>query len=145
MQLRIAKIGRVAYPELTAMAAVYEGRLKPFGKVEALDFKDEDGFLRFAAKLAPGTRVVMMDERGKCHRSTELAERLRAWTDDPAVKQVLFVIGGPLGLGEGVKALAQETWSLSAATFTSDFAWVLCWEQLYRAFTILKGTGYHHD
>jgi 23S rRNA (pseudouridine1915-N3)-methyltransferase len=145
MKVQIAKIGRVAYPEITALAAMYRERTQAFAKVEALDFRDDEAFLKYAKSQPQGLVVVQLDERGRSLTSPELAKRLQRWADDPGVKQLMFIIGGPLGLGPEVKARTDERWSLSAATFTSDLAWLLTWEQIYRAFNILKGTGYHHD
>jgi 23S rRNA (pseudouridine1915-N3)-methyltransferase len=145
VKLAVAKIGRVAYPEITSLAAMYRERTQAFAKVDALDFKDDEAFLKHLRAQPGGVAVVQLEERGKTWASPELAKRLQRWADDPATKQVLFVVGGPMGLSAELKARADEKWSLSPATFTSDLAWLLCWEQIYRAYNILKGTGYHHD
>ena len=145
MKIHVAKIGRVAFPELTAMAERYQERLAPFARVENLDFKDDDAFLKFARGIGPGARLTLLDERGTEFRSVEFAERLRGWEDDPGIKQLFLIVAGPMGPAAEIRALAREKLSLSRVTLTSDMAWMLLWEQLYRAFSILKGTGYHHD
>ncbi len=145
MKVWVAKIGRVSYPEITTLAAMYRERTQAFCNAMALDFKDDDAFLKHLRAQPPGVAVVQLEERGRTWTSPELAKRLQKYADDPATKQLLFVVGGPLGLGPELKARQGERWSLSPATFTSDLAWLLCWEQLYRAYNILKGTGYHHD
>lgn len=136
------KIGRIAYPELRELAKVYLERLKSFVKIECEEIKDPASF---SAAKKPGTVLVALDERGKQWRSKEFASQLLRWQDDPAVKEVQFLIGDPMGHSESVRAQANATWSLSKATFTSDLSWLLCLEQLYRGYSILKNTGYHHE
>lgn len=145
MRLRIVKIGRVAYPELRTLARMYEERLAPFCKIEGLELKDESGLERLLQKPASEHPLVLLDERGREWRSKELAAELQRRIDDPGIKSLTFVIGGPLGLSAALRREAQVTWSLSKATLTSDMAWLLVWEQVYRGFNILKGTGYHHE
>lgn len=145
MRLTVLKIGRISYPEIRALAAMYEERLGPFAKVDAIEVKDEAAALKLLKRPLAEHPLIALDERGKVFSSPELAETLRRMTDDPAVKSVTFLIGGPMGLSEGLRRDARITWSLSKATFTSDMAWLLVWEQIYRAYNILKGTGYHHE
>lgn len=145
MKLRLVKIGRVAYPELATLVRMYEERLKPFAKVECIELKDNEAALRLLERKVGSARLVLLDERGREFSSREFADRLQAYADDPAIKELTLVVGGPLGLPPALRDAADFTWSLSRATFTSDMAWLLCWEQLYRAFNILRGTGYHHD
>lgn len=145
MKLHLAKIGRVAYPELTTLVRMYQERLRAFAKVECVELKDDDAALKRFERRPSGSRLVVMDERGRELASRELAVRLQDYIDDPAVKELTIVVGGPLGLPAGLRREVDFIWSLSRATLTSDMAWLLCWEQVYRAFNILKGTGYHHD
>jgi 23S rRNA (pseudouridine1915-N3)-methyltransferase len=53
------------------------------------------------------------------------------------------MIGGPLGLSRDAMAEADEILSLSKFTLTHEMSRILLLEQLYRAFTILKGEKYH--
>ena len=61
------------------------------------------------------------------------------------LKELVFVIGGPYGFSDEVKEKANSKISLSRLTFSHQLARLLCVEQIYRAFTILKGEPYHHD
>lgn len=98
---------------------------------------------RILAALRPGERVVVLDERGKALTSRGFAERLGAWRDQ-GVRDVAFVIGGAFGVTDAVRARADLLLSLSPMTFPHQLVRVLFAEQLYRAFSILKGTPYHH-
>ncbi len=145
MRLRVIKVGKVAYPELRALASMYEERLAPFAKAESLELKDEAPLERLLLSPKSDHPVILLDERGKCLTSRDFANKLSKWTDDPGVKSLTFVIGGPMGPSPELRAAASLALSLSPATFTSDLAWLLLWEQIYRAYNILRGTGYHHD
>lgn len=145
MKIGILKVGRIAYPEIRVLARIYEDRLKPFSKVQGIEVKDDAAAIKFLRSLSPGQRVLLLDERGPLWTSPQLAQNIRSLSDDPSVKSLTFVIAGPMGPATELRSMFQETWSLSKATLTSDMAWLLVWEQVYRAFSILKGTGYHHD
>ena len=58
--------------------------------------------------------------------------------------KMTFVIGGPYGLTDEVRQQADLVLSLAKGVFPSDLAWVMLWEQLYRASTIIRRTPYHH-
>ena len=61
------------------------------------------------------------------------------------LKELVLVIGGPYGFSEEIYKNAVSRISLSKMTFSHQMARLLCVEQIYRAFTILKGEPYHHD
>jgi len=98
---------------------------------------------RILAALRPGERLVVLDERGRTFTSPEFAAHLGAWRDQ-GVRQVAFVIGGAYGMTDAVRERADLVLSLSAMVFPHQLVRVLFVEQLYRAFSILQGTGYHH-
>jgi 23S rRNA (pseudouridine1915-N3)-methyltransferase len=96
---------------------------------------------RLQAAIAPATRVVALDERGKDWTTPQLADQLRAWRD--ASERVAFVIGGPDGLDPEFKRSAQLQLRLSSLTLPHALARVLLAEQLYRAWSILARHPYH--
>jgi len=98
---------------------------------------------RILAALRPGERVVVLDERGSTLSSPAFAAQLGAWRDQ-GVRQMAFVIGGAYGMTDAVRERADLVLSLSAMVFPHQLVRILFVEQLYRAFSILKGTGYHH-
>ena len=57
---------------------------------------------------------------------------------------MIFIIGGAMGLDEAVVARSHKTVALSRWTFTHEMARLVLLEQLYRAFTIIKGKTYHY-
>ena len=88
--------------------------------------------------------LITLDQRGIAVSSEAIAETLKDWQSDSRIKKLTFLIGGPFGLHEEVCAKASLVWSLSPLTLPSDFAWLICWEQLYRGNQISKGSRYHH-
>jgi 23S rRNA (pseudouridine1915-N3)-methyltransferase len=96
-----------------------------------------------ALQAARAARRVVLDERGSPRTTAELAERLRLWLADG--RDVAFVVGGPDGLDEGVKARAEETLRLSDLTLPHAFVRVLLAEALYRAWSVSVGHPYHRE
>jgi len=86
--------------------------------------------------------LVLLDERGKEFDSIAFAEHLNAL--EGRVNHLIFVIGGPYGFSEEVYRKAQAKISLSRLTFSHQLVRLIFLEQLYRAYTILKGEPYHH-
>jgi 23S rRNA (pseudouridine1915-N3)-methyltransferase len=102
---------------------------------------------REAAKVAkvlpPGAYVVALDERGKEFTSHEFAEFLNR-SLERGTREMTFVIGGAMGLDEAVTQRADTVLALSRWTLTHEMARLVLLEQLYRAFTIIKGKTYHY-
>lgn len=93
--------------------------------------------------LQPQDTVVLLDERGKEMRSTELAQWLEQKRN--TARRLVFIIGGPYGFSPAVYQRANEMLSLSRLTFSHQMVRLVFTEQLYRACTIIKGEPYHHE
>jgi 23S rRNA (pseudouridine1915-N3)-methyltransferase len=152
MKVEIVKYGKPNFPEIRKLVELYASRLAPMTRIESVELKDvapkpasKSSTKEKAPEQPPGEILIALDERGREWSSPELARRFQAWRDDPRVKTVRLVIGGPYGLPAGTRERAAHVWSLSQATFPSDIAWLLVWEQVFRAFSILNKTGYHHE
>ncbi len=93
------------------------------------------------SKRKPQDWLVALDERGQLMDSVELSRFVaKAQT---GAKDLLFIIGGDEGLDESVRSAANLTLSLSKMTLPHRLARVVLVEQIYRAYTILKGEPYH--
>jgi 23S rRNA (pseudouridine1915-N3)-methyltransferase len=94
-------------------------------------------------KITPLDHVVLLDERGMEFTSVEFAGYIdkRAVT---SVSNLIFVVGGPYGFDRSVYERANDKLSLSGMTFSHQMVRLFFVEQLYRAFTIIKGEPYHH-
>ncbi|KEQ29963.1 23S rRNA (pseudouridine(1915)-N(3))-methyltransferase RlmH [Pedobacter antarcticus] len=88
--------------------------------------------------------IILMDEKGKKYSSVQFAQYLNKQMIG-SVQQLTFVIGGPYGFDESVYQRANGLISLSDMTFSHQMVRLFFVEQLYRAFSILKGEPYHHQ
>ncbi len=95
-----------------------------------------------SARLAPGTVVLALDERGSSLPSAAFAERMGKLIDGGTPSLVLAV-GGPDGFDEAFRAAARDLVGFGAATLPHQLVRVILAEQVYRAFTILTGHPYH--
>jgi 23S rRNA (pseudouridine1915-N3)-methyltransferase len=95
------------------------------------------------AKEPKGTRIVVLDERGKNTSTQQLAQRLTAW--QLGGTDVALIIGGPDGLDSDFRKSAQESIRLSDMTLPHAMVRVLLVEQLYRAWSINAGHPYHRE
>lgn len=88
--------------------------------------------------------IVLLDEKGREYSSRDFAGWLEKMMNQ-GVKQISFVTGGAYGFSKDLYKVADYKFSLSKMTFTHQMVRLLFAEQLYRAFTIIKGIPYHND
>lgn len=88
--------------------------------------------------------VILLDEHGKEYSSMEWASVIEKKIGNSS-RDLVFVIGGPYGFSRQVYERCNGKVSLSRMTFSHQMARVIFTEQLYRAFTIIKGQPYHHE
>jgi len=86
--------------------------------------------------------VVLMDSRGKEFSSEQFAQFLGDYQDRNPLPLV-FAVGAADGFSEETRAAAQFAISMGKMTLAHELARVVLLEQVYRAFTILKGHPYH--
>lgn len=94
-------------------------------------------------KINPTDFVVLLDEHGQEFHSVAFAEQLEKLRLHHA--HIVFVVGGAYGFSEEVYKRANQKLSLSKMTFSHQLIRLIFIEQLYRAFTIIKGEPYHHE
>lgn len=88
--------------------------------------------------------LLLLDEKGKKYTSVLFANYLNKQMIG-SVQHIVFLIGGPYGFDESIYKRSQGSISLSDMTFSHQMVRLFFVEQLYRAFTILKGEPYHHE
>jgi 23S rRNA (pseudouridine1915-N3)-methyltransferase len=93
--------------------------------------------------IDPTDYVILLDEKGKAVSSLGLAQIL-ANRLNASTKKLVFIIGGAFGVSDEVKNLADMSLSFSQLTFPHQIVRLILTEQIYRAFTILRGEKYHH-
>lgn len=92
----------------------------------------------------PGSRTVVLDERGAALSSEALARRLGQWRDE-GVREVRFLLGPAEGHLQDTRDTADLVLALGPATWPHLLARAMLAEQLYRAWSILSGHPYHRD
>lgn len=105
--------------------------------------KQQEGNL-LMAQIAPADYVILLDEKGKQYSSIRFSEFIQKQLNS-GVKHVVFVVGGPFGFSDLLYERSNALLSLSPMTFSHQMVRLFFTEQLYRAFTILKGEPYHHQ
>ncbi len=133
---------------MRALQEEYLQRLSHFVKCEVVEIKDSAAHetkefegQRILKKLNQSPLVCLLDVEGRKLSSKDLAGEVESW-QNRGLKEVSFVIGGAQGVSSGVVERADNSLSLSFLTFTHEMARVVVLEQLYRAFTIIKGFPY---
>jgi 23S rRNA (pseudouridine1915-N3)-methyltransferase len=139
MKLMVLQTGRLKDAHVAALRDEYVKRFGRFGKLEVVEREPKGD-----APLWPsGARWrIALDEHGEQFDSPAFAKRLEKWsaTHGP----LAFLVGDAYGHHAPSLALADTRLSLGAMVLPHQLAHLVLVEQLYRAATILAGTGYHH-
>ena len=145
MKIKIAWIGKTKEPPIASLTDEYLKRISRYAQVEGIALRDEADLLaQFGndAKTARKSTLVLMDSRGREFSSEQFAKFLGDYQDRNPLPLVL-AIGGADGFSSGARSVAQNVISLGKMTLAHELARVVVLEQVYRAFTILKGHPYH--
>jgi 23S rRNA (pseudouridine1915-N3)-methyltransferase len=151
VEISIAAVGKLR-PHYREAADDYGGRLKRYVTLHEHEVREAsraptaaaqlaDEAKRLCAKIGAGSTLVAMSRNGAGWSSRDLAAQLERWL--LASRPVALVIGGSNGLDPSLLARADSRWSLGPLTLPHELARVVVLEQLYRAFTILRGEPYH--
>lgn len=144
MKLIIAWIGKTRDPAIQSLTADYLKRLTHYTPVDALALPGEAALLKLVRSEGSrgGAHLILLDTDGKQYTSEEFARFLDAQRSRSPYP-LLFAIGPADGFSKEVRALAMQVISMGKMTIAHELARVVFLEQLYRAFTILKGHPYH--
>lgn len=144
MKLKIAWIGKSKDTAIQSLTDEYLKRLGYYADTEAVVLKDEGALLKLCSREVRGTKpaLVLLDSRGKQFSSEEFAKFLGEHQDRNPVP-LLFAVGPASGFSEEARQSSAMSFSLGKMTLSHELARVVLLEQLYRAFTILKGHPYH--
>jgi 23S rRNA (pseudouridine1915-N3)-methyltransferase len=143
VKLKVAWIGKTKEVAVQSLTDEYLKRLSHYADVEGVMLKDETALLKFAARDArPRHSLALLDQRGKQLSSPELAKFLGDYQDRNPLP-LLFGVGAADGFSDRARQAATVVLSLGKMTLAHELARVVLLEQLYRAFTILKGHPYH--
>lgn len=157
MRISLVTIGKTDISWVKQGLEMYASRLKhyaPFEIIEIPELKNVAALTKDQIKIKEGEGLlkiiksndylVLLDEKGKKFRSLEFAKFIEDKMSRSG-RDLVFVIGGAYGFSSQVYARAEEKISLSDMTFSHQIVRTIFVEQLYRAFTIIKGEPYHHE
>lgn len=144
IKIKVAWIGKTKDPAIQALTAGYLKRLAYYADVEGMVFPNEPALLKMREKAGsrPAHSIVLLDSRGKQLSSEEFAQFVENH-QNRSPQPLLFAIGGPDGFSEQARKSASLVLSLGKMTIAHELARIVLLEQLYRAFSILKGHPYH--
>lgn len=150
-------VGKNADRKIEELVARYCDRLKHYVKFEIValpDCKITKGLSSAQQKSLEGQSilsaikqnacVILLDEKGEQLTSLKFADMLNRHLVGDS-RDIVFVVGGPYGFSQEVYARADKLLSLSKMTLTHEMVRLFFVEQLYRAFTIIRGESYHHE
>jgi len=157
MKITLLTVGKTDRDWVKQGLDIYVSRLKhyvPFSMIEIPELKNVSALTKEQIKAKEGELilknlrntddVILLDEHGKEYSSMELAGMLRDKMTYGG-RDIVYVIGGAYGFSEAVYARADSKLSLSRMTFSHQMVRAIFAEQIYRAFTIIKGEPYHHE
>ena len=153
MKIKIIVIGKTKDKYFQEAESEFVKRISGFAQVEELVLKEEDKGNIEQIKKAEGGKIlekldndcfnIALDQNGKNLASEEFAKLIREQRDFGKGK-ISFIIGGTYGLSNEVLSKVDFKFSFSKMTFTHIMIRVFLLEQIYRAFTIIKGKKYHY-
>jgi len=94
-------------------------------------------------KLSPHHYLVLLDERGKLLNSIQWSQQFGQCMNQ-GTKTVVLLIGGAFGVTDEIRKKANQCWSLSNLVFPHQLVRLIVAEQVYRAFSIMNHSPYHH-
>lgn len=157
MKITFLTVGKTEDAYLKEGIDKYIKRLKHYTKLELVEINELKNTKALSAeqqkakeaelilkKINPLDHVILMDEKGAEYSSTQFAAYINK-KEISLSGNLVFIIGGPYGFDQSVYHRANDKISLSRMTFSHQMVRLFFVEQLYRAYTIMKGEPYHHE
>ena len=151
MKLLVATVGKLRDPNLKALATDYRQRIQRYVNLQSVEVREGrgDASNRCGEEATELTRAAtgfairyVLDERGTQITSRDFAARFERHMNRGET-EIAFLLGGAYGHAESTRAAASFVLALSPMTLPHELAAVVTLEQIYRAFTILRGEPYH--
>jgi 23S rRNA (pseudouridine1915-N3)-methyltransferase len=155
ISLTLIFVGRASDSYIREGCRKYEERIRRYAQLRLVPIPEErivakgrkDYILqqegrRILEKLPSEAFTVALDEKGKPLTSEAFARSLDLWSRSGS-REISFILGGPYGLEDSLKEKADFRLSFSTMTLAHGLARMLLLEQVYRAFSLLRGEPYH--
>ena len=158
MKITLIQVGKTAHSYLLEGIGDYQNRIKHYCNFELVTIAQTKGLQNLnnkevakksdsnliLGKINAGDFVILLDENGKEFNSLTFADYLNQHQIQ-STKHIVFIIGGAFGFSEELYSRSNAKIALSKLTFSHQMVRLFFMEQLYRAFTIIKGESYHHS
>ena len=157
MNIEIWSLGKANEPFIDAAISHYLQKASPYIKLSLhvlqlpkKDATEDAGRMKKSEEalvmkaLKPGHHLILFDERGKLHDSPAWASHFQQCMNEGR-KTVVLLIGGAFGVTDELKSRAAQVWSLSKLVFPHQLVRLIVAEQVYRAYSILANSPYHHS
>lgn len=163
MKIKVIAFGKLKNPGFRDSADHYLKNLRSFAEVEEIELKPERVeskssserkrlqeaeagyfFERLKSLGLESAPLIALDEGGKAMKTQDWAKALGE-LERTGHREIAFIIGSSIGLSEALKTRARLRLSLGPQTLAHELARVVLYEQIYRAFSILRGHPYHNE
>lgn len=158
VKIKVIGVGKIKEKGSQLLIDEYAKRLKGYCKLEIVELLDEkigdnaslsqkeqikskEG-KKIIEKIKDNEYVIVLDLKGKNYSSEEMAANIETVSTYKS-SDIIFVIGGSLGLSQEVIDRSNDSWCLSRATFPHQIVRILLLEQIYRCFKINNNETYH--
>ncbi|MBA3827435.1 MAG: 23S rRNA (pseudouridine(1915)-N(3))-methyltransferase RlmH [Taibaiella sp.] len=157
MNVEIWSLGKQNEPYIDDAITHYLQKVKPYANTELVilqtakktatsdaertKLQEEEIILK---KLQPHHYLVLLDERGKLLSSPQWAKEFQQMMNQ-GTKTLVILIGGAFGVTENVRKMAKQCWALSSLVFPHQLVRLIVAEQVYRTYSILNNSPYHHS
>ena len=141
MKVAVVAVGKIRERDLRAVADDYKKRIQRYVRFDEVEVASDAALER---AMPAGATIVALEPDGDALTSPAFAKKLEGW-GSRGKGDVAFVIGGAEGIPETLVRRANARLSLSKLTLPHRLARVVLFEQIYRAFTILRGEPYARE
>jgi 23S rRNA (pseudouridine1915-N3)-methyltransferase len=151
MRVHLVAFGKLRTQGLKETQEYYEKLIRTWvdlkvHELKALGSREEEADALdtfFDRRLGSRARIYLLDERGKSLPTSAWADQVRSW-ESASLTDLVFCIGGALGLHPRLQSRASGLLSLGPQTTSHELARILLSEQLYRAWSVTRGHPYHN-
>jgi 23S rRNA (pseudouridine1915-N3)-methyltransferase len=153
MNIQIIAVGKIREKYIKEGISEFLKRIQPYSSVKVIEIDAEDlkhspqksmevEGEKILNQISDSAYTIILDIPGKSLSSEQFAAKIKEINSE-GINQLVFIIGGAVGLSENVKKKANFSLSLSNMTFPHQLVRLFLLEQVYRAFKIINNEPYH--
>lgn len=136
MKITILHGGRFKLPFYKDAVSEYLKRITRYAKITITEYDKKTNWEKFSNSF-----ILCLSERGDNLTTDEFKKRIENLQIHS--RDLTFIIGDPFGLPASIKDKIDQKISFGKQTMQHELTFVVLLEQIYRAFTIIRGEPYH--